>query len=186
MGKRNGSTKSSDSPTTTQQSSRTDSGEDSFDEKYSSNSENNDSFSANYKKYEENAFNTSKSCFECQYCYKRLTDKEDLMSHQAICKRLAESRLKNKYYSSKMGSQDFYPARDYSPNSTTTTSMTECVKCKVRMSTYDYLMHQCESNARAATADPEPRANLNSATSNLSTSSSFKYAYRNKPTIDSK
>ncbi len=156
---------------------------DSFDEiKYNSNSENNDSFKTNYTKY-----------FECNHCFKRLTGKDELLSHQSICKYLLTNRHKNKYFSSDLA--DFYPTtKAATTTTTTTTSTTECSKCKVSMNTYDYLMHQCDpskcptksENSTNINDGAEPRTNLQSANSNLSSSSSFKYAYRPKPSIDSK
>ena len=165
-------------------------------------SEQSDSFTANFSANKaEDMFNNNSIYnhrhFECHYCFKRLTDKEDLLSHQSICKRLSSNRIKNKYYSSKPA--DFYPAKDFSGgNGTSATSgsapMTECVKCKATMSTYDFLLHHCNESTKGATSanngrsetanGTESRANLNSASSNLS-SSSFKYTYRPKPSLES-
>lgn len=176
MGKKND--KSDDSTSPPQSSSaRTDSEEELFDK-----SEESDSFDTKNNKYDD-IYNTKD--FECSYCYKRLTDKEDLTSHQSICKRLTQNRLKNKYYSKK----NFYPAKDYSNSTSNNTPMTECVKCKVSMNTYDYLLHNCEpvrSTEKNSSVEPTARTNLQSATSNLSSSNSFKYAYRNKAALDSK
>lgn len=163
--------------------------------------EQNDSFSTNdssptgTKTFEDmfnvNSIYNSGKNFECHYCYKRLTDKEDLLSHQSICKRLSSNRIKNKYYSSKP--TDFYPAKEFSSASATAPAsshaqpMTECVKCKVSMSTYDYLLHHCNDSTATKNKSergPESRANLHSAGSTLS-SSSFKYAYRHKPSLES-
>ncbi len=179
MGKKQAKSSDDSSPApATSSSNQQSSDSDSFDDnKYNSNSENNDSFSTNYTKY-----------FECSYCFKRLTDKDELLSHQSTCKQLS----KNKYFSS--NSADFYPAKDYkSASASTATSMTECTKCKISMNTYDYLLHQCDLSKQPANGENnsannnvDSRTNLRSANSNLSTSSSFKYAYRPKPCIDSK
>lgn len=165
--------------------------------------EQNDSFNTNYNSsptgaktfedmYNVNSIYNDTKYFECLYCYKRLTDKEDLLSHQSICKRLSSNRIKNKYYSSKPA--DFYPAKEFSsasataPASSHSQPMTECVKCKVSMNTYDYLLHHCNDSTATtknkSEAGSESRANLHSASSNLS-SSSFKYAYRHKPSLES-
>lgn len=186
---KNSSTSASDSSSSPQPNSEEDEAK-----------EHNDSFGTNYSPtgnknfddiYNVNSIYNTKY-FECHYCYKRLTDKEDLLSHQSICKRLSSNRIKNKYYSSKPA--DFYPAKEFSsasataPSSTANTHsqpMTECVKCRVSMNTYDYLLHHCNDSTKSKSdSGPESRANLHSASSNLS-SSSFKYAYRHKPSLES-
>lgn len=146
-----------------------------------------DSFKPIYSKYDDifnhnSTYNTKQ--FECQYCFKRMSDKEDLLSHQLICKRLSQNRLKTKYYSTKLPNNDYYPSKDYTTPTSTTTPMTECAKCNISMTTYDYLMHHCET-PRSNYGNESARKNLNSAASNLSSSQSFKYPYRARPTLDS-
>ena len=142
-----------------------------------------------YSKYDEifnhnSIYNNTKQ-FECQYCFKRMSDKEDLLSHQLICKRLSQNRLKTKYYSTKLPNNDYYPSKDYNSPTSTTTPMTECSKCNASMTTYDYLLHHCET-PRSNFGNESARKNVNSAASHLSSSQSFKYPYRARPTLDSK
>ena len=71
---------------------------------------------------------------------------------QAICRRLSHTRLKQKYFST-MSNDDCYSTstqRKTSPTRETTSAnlFTECSKCKLSMSTYDYLLHDCLKNQK--------------------------------------
>ena len=71
---------------------------------------------------------------------------------QAICRRLSHNRLKQKYFST-MSNDDYYSTstqRKTSPTRETTSAnlFTECSKCKLSMSTYDYLLHDCLKNQK--------------------------------------
>lgn len=81
---------------------------------------------------------------KCTYCSRQFNDKQSLLKHQTLCRRLSHNRLKNKYYSAMPG--DYFSTS--SPNATfsspsSTSLFTECPKCKASMSTYDYLLHNC-------------------------------------------
>ena len=148
-----------------------------------------DDLTANYANYDDlfdlNSIYNSKY-FECRYCYKKMSDKEDLLSHQSLCKRLSQNRLKSKYFSSKYSTPPEYYTGPRKPTTATSTThpLTECAKCKTSMSTYDYLLHQCGDSNRFEHTSSSATSSSNS---NFS-SSSFKYKdlYRNvnaKPAV---
>jgi len=100
--------------------------------------------------------NDKNSFYECYYCNKVLNDKESLDKHQSICKRLSHNiKLKSKYNNTSSSSNEMNTNRmnesttsstfsSSNPSTSSSPLITECSKCKLSMSTYDYLLHHCK------------------------------------------
>jgi hypothetical protein len=78
--------------------------------------------------------------------------------YKTICRRLSHNRLKHKYYST--ASSDYYPtsrknASSPSHEDSSANLFTECTKCKLNMSTYDYLLHNCMKNQNENSNKPD-------------------------------
>jgi len=124
-----------------------------------------------YTTYNNSSFDsTSPNDHECQYCGRTLNNPSALSKHQTICKRLShntankcnqsfhgssplnESTASSSYSSPNNTNVHNYSTTSSSNSSSTSSSplTTECAKCKLTMHTYDFLLHQCEANSRAA------------------------------------
>jgi hypothetical protein len=105
--------------------------DDGYDEEYNSDV-NYDSFDED----DESLFNNAKY-YKCSYCSKILDNEESLVKHELICKRLSHNFTKTSATSSN-------PTQfNYTNETPSSSTMTKCLICKCKMSSREYLMHNC-------------------------------------------
>ena len=105
--------------------------DDGYDDDYNSDV-NYDSFNEE----DESLFNTTKY-FKCSYCSKIMDNEDSLLKHELVCKRLSHNFAKT---SSSSSSGTHF---NYTNDAPSSSSMTKCPICKCKMSTHEYLMHNC-------------------------------------------
>ena len=102
---------------------------------------------------DESLFNTTKY-HKCSYCSKILDNEESLTKHELICKRLSHNFTKTSTASSNPKQRS-----NHTNDIPSSSSMTKCPICKCKMSSHEYLMHNClmrDSTSNQPAPPPPP------------------------------